>query len=237
MTAADVSPPRPIPVLTDLWRLARVPFSPGAVFTELRAGSPWVVPWLVVSVAFGMLAWLMGPYQIRAQQLVLEEAGRPVPAGLETFALISAASAPLVVLVMSALTAGILWLVVMGLGEAASYRRLYAVVIHSWAVAIIQQALVLVVLTMRGLEAIVSPADARVSLGLDLFLSPDAEPSAFVRAVLGQIGPLQIWALAVTAVGIIVLGGVPKAKSWIAATASFVVGLVIAGAVATMFGR
>lgn len=225
------------PVVTDAVRLVRALFSPGAVYDEQKEKPTFWMPWLVVSVLFAILSYLLGPYTARVQRLAVEAAGRPVPPFLDMFPVIQAASAPIVVLVMTAISAVVLWVAMMVMGHETGYRTMLSVVIFAWPVAVIQQALSLVILSMRGLDAIQGPADMQVSLGLDLLLSADSTLSPVLRAVLAGIGPLQIWALAITAVGLMVLGKAPKARAWIAASVGFVVGLLVAAGFAGLTSR
>jgi len=78
--------------------------------------------------------------------------------------------------------------------------------------------------------------DLRVSLGLDLLLSSDSTISGFLRGLLGGIGPISIWGLAITAIGVATLEKQPKGAAWTAATVAFVVMLVVAALLQGMSG-
>ncbi len=232
---AAAAPPRPnTPFVSDISRLVRVLFSPGAVFTELRDHpSPWI-PGLIISVALAGLGILMAPFSGKAMRLGMEASGQPVPSWVDRMPIFQAIGAPVVVFALSAVSALVLWVAVMALGEEAPYKRLYTVVIYSWVVGIIQYVLTYVVLTMRGLDAIRTPQDAQVSLGLDNLVPAEMAVGGFVRGLLAGIGPLAIWGLVITAIGLMVMIGVPKAKAWVAASVSFVVGLLITAGLASL---
>ena len=105
------------------------------------------------------------------------------------------------------------------------------------AVGVVQAVLTSVALRMRGgPESVTSLADMRVSLGLDLLLSSESTISGFLRGLLGGIGPISIWGLAITAIGVATLEKQPKGAAWTAATASFVVMLVVAALLQGMSG-
>ena len=236
-SAAGAPEARPYtPFVTDISRMARVLFSPGAVFTELRERpSPWI-PLLLVSVVIAAVGIMTGPFTAKAMRLGMEASGQPVPSWVDRMPMFQAIGSPIVVLVLSAVTAGVLWVAVMALGEEAPYKKLYTIVVYSWTVAIIQYALTYVVLTMRGLDAIRTPQDAQVSLGLDNLVPADAALGGFTRALLMGISPLSIWGLVIVAVGLMVLVGTPKGKAWTAATIQFLCGLLIGAALAGMGG-
>lgn len=84
-------------------------------------------------------------------------------------------------------------------------------------------------LRLRGspAEAIWNLQDARVSLGADLLLPADAALSPFLRTLLAGIGPLQIWGLIITAVGVRMLEQQGRKAAWVAALAAYVVLLVV----------
>jgi hypothetical protein len=223
------------PVVTDLVRLVRALFSPGAVFAEQSEKPTFWMPWVLVSIGFACTQLLQAPFQARAQQLVLEAAGRQAPANLATFRLIGVAMTPVITLVMVLLATAILWVAVMTTGEEARYRRLMTATIFAWPAALIQQVVVWVVLRMRGVESIRSASDLQVGLGLDLLLPADSG-SAFLRAALGGINPFALWSLTITAVGVMVLVKTTAGKAWTAAVAAFVVTLLVAAGLAGVFG-
>lgn len=225
------------PVLTDAARLARVPFSPGAVFEELKQKPSFLMPWLVLSVPFAVLTLLSGPFQARVMRQAAEQAGRPLPPFLDWLPYISAAMSPVTVLMMAALAALVLWVVMMATGEDVPYEKVLTVAIFSWSVGLIQQALTLAVLYMRGLEAIQGPLDVQVSLGLDLLLPAESGVSPLVRAMLAGIGPLQVWAMTIVAVGLMVLAGASKGRAWAAAAIQLLIGVLITAGFASLGAR
>ncbi len=220
-----------IPFVTDAGRLVRVLFSPGDVYGEQQDRPTFWRPWLIISVLWMVLQFLQRPFQMRAQQLMMASRGITTPppgggGGAVSYA-IGGVTAFLTVLIMSALTAGILYLLMSGFGGETTYKKMLTVVIFTWPLALLQQLMTFVVLTMRGVDSIRSAWDLFVSLGADLLLPADAAVSPFLRIFLSGIGPLQIWGLVLTAVGLMVLGKVGKTGAWVAAGISFLITLVI----------
>lgn len=225
------------PVVTDAVRLVRVLFSPGAVFEEMKAKEkpPVWSPWLVISILFTVTSLLLAPYQQRAQAIMLEQMGRTPPAGGGAGMIGAIVGTPIVVLALSALMAGILYVIVMALGGESTFRKLWCVVLFSWPVAVIQQALAAVVLRMRGVDSVRSMRDVQVSFGADLLLPADMEIGMFTRTLLMGVSPLYIWSCAIVAVGIMVLTASPKGRAWTAAIGSYLIGLVIMAGLASVF--
>jgi len=102
-----------------------------------------------------------------------------------------------------------------------------SVVIHAWPLFFAQQLLAYIVLSMRGLDAIHGPMDMIVSLGADLALPSDAQVGYFLRFFLGGIGPLQIWQLVISAVGVGIMARAGKGAAWTAATVNYLFWLLL----------
>jgi len=223
------------PVLTDLLRLVRAPFAPKAVYQEQEAAPTFWVPWVLICVVSFVLQLLQSPFQQRVREVVLQKLGRPVPPGGLTVVSVAGGAIGTVVLtlVLAAIAAGILYIALMVMGGETTFKKMLTVTIFAWPIAVLQQVLTYVVLSIRGVDAIQSVWDAQVSFGADLLLPGDAVVSPFLRLFLAGIGPLAIWQLIVTVVGLKTLGKVGTGAAWTAALVSFLVmlaGLVALGA-------
>jgi len=226
-TPAAAPPPTGIPFVSDAVRLVRGLFSPGEVFAELDQRPVFWKPWVIISVLYVVLQFLQRPFQQRITQLVLERAGRPVPPATIARDIMGAVTGPIIVLVLIAIGAGILYLLVSSLGGETTFKKMMVVMVHTWPLMVLQQAITWAILTTRGVASITGPQDLIVSLGADLLLPADARVGYFLRFVLGGIGPLQIWALVITAVGAMVLGKATKGAAWTAAIIHYVIILVL----------
>lgn len=234
MTAPATAPEAktPIPFVTDAWRLVRVLFSPGAVFGEQQDRPTFWRPFIVVTVVFMILQVLQQPFQARVREIALQQAGRATQAGPggPVAMVIGLVIGAIVVLIMLAIVAGILYLLVTAFGGEASYKKMLTVAVFCWPIAILQQVLTYVVLTMRGVDSIHTIWDSFVSFGADLLLPADASVGAFTRFYLAGIGPLAIWQVAISAVGLMVLAKMKKGPAWAAAIVCYLVFLVIPAA-------
>ncbi|HTT67418.1 MAG TPA: YIP1 family protein, partial [Gemmatimonadales bacterium] len=224
------------PVLTDLWRLVRAPFAPKAVFEEQQAAPTFWMPWIIVSVVFVVLQILQRPFQLRVRDLVLQKMGQPIPPGgvSAVRTVIGFATGALTVLILACIAAGIFYLLLLVFGGQTTFKKMLTVVIFSWPIAILQQVLTYVALSIRGVDSIQSVWDVQVSFGADLLVPSDAALSAFLRLFLAGIGPLAIWQLVITAIGLKTLGKVSTGAAWTAALISFLIlltGLAALGAV------
>lgn len=239
-TPAPAPASRGIPIVTDFGRVVRVLFSPTAVFEEQRDNPTWFLPWVVIALLAMGVGLTTLPYTDRMMELGMAArgaAGQAVPAGVKTFTRVAAmVGAPIAFLVLALISAGIMWVTLMLTGAKVRFKGLLSASVFSLSTAVIMVALTAVVLRLRGspAEAIRNMQDARVSLGADLLIPADAAVGSFLRAVLGGIGPIQVWGCIITAVGVMVLEKQDKGSAWMATLASYVVLLLVGGLLAGM---
>jgi hypothetical protein len=227
------------PVVTDIMRVVRVMFSPTGVFEEQREKPTWVLPWLIISVILVAIGLVMAPYQRHAMELAVQARGGPAPpeSALMIGRVFAIVGVPIFLLLAGLISAFMMWVVLLATGGQVRFKGLFSVAIFASVVAVVQAILTSVALRMRGgPETVTSLADMRVSLGLDLLLSSESTISGFLRGLLGGIGPISIWGLAITAIGVATLEKQPKGAAWTAATVAFVVMLVVAALLQGMSG-
>jgi hypothetical protein len=244
MTSPEpAAPPTPgstdIPVVSHFLRMLRVIVTPTQVFEEQREAPAFWVPWLILCVLLLAVTFLSFPYQLAAARMGAEAAGRPLPeaaVGIMKFSML--VGVPVVTLVMMLLTAGVMYLVLMGAGGEVRYKGLLSVVVFAGAaLGVLQVLATFAVLKLRGPEGLTTVADYQVSFGLDLLLPADAKVSKFVEGLLRGITPFSLWGLALTAIGIRTTERTTKGAAWLAASVSLVLGLLIAALSAKAFGQ
>jgi len=225
------------PFVTDLGRLVRVLFSPGDVFAEQQERPTFWWPFVILGVISVVVQTLQKPFQARVQEIMLAQRGITPPAGAGTgivSLVIGSLVGALFFLIILALTAGILYLLMAAFGGETTFKKMMTVAIFAAPLYVLQQVLVTIILHVRGLESIHNIWDMIPALGADLLLPSDASVGAFTRVFLGQIGILQIWGVAVTAVGLMVLAKAGKGAAWISAIISFLIVAALASGLASL---
>ncbi|HXF95897.1 MAG TPA: YIP1 family protein [Gemmatimonadales bacterium] len=206
--------------------LVRVLFEPGAVFDRVRERPRVLVPLLTVMVVSLVLGFLARPYIVAAITAVMAQrpagaSGGPSPETTATLQIVgSAVFLPLIVLI----AAGILWIAVSLFGEQANYRKLLSVQVYSLTLYLLQAGAGLVVLGLRGVESVSSPADLQPAFGLDL-LVPNA--TGYLGAVLKGINVFSIWGVVVQGIGVTRTHGTSRETGYGAAALAFVVSLLV----------
>jgi hypothetical protein len=222
------------PIVTDLSRLVRAPFTPGRVFEEQKDSPTFWMPWAILAIVSIVLQFLQRPFQQRVREVLLQQLGRPAPPGGAgaVSAVLGAVFGVVTLLALLAISAGVLYLLLMIFGGESRYKKILTVVVFAWPVVILQQVLTFIVLSMRGLSSINGVWDMFVSFGADLLLPSDAHLGAFARVFLAGIGPLAIWQVAITAVGLTIMGKASKGAAWSVATIGYLIGLLIGSGLA-----
>ncbi len=222
------------PVLTDFLRLVRVLYAPSQVFEEQRDKPTWFLPWLVIGIICAVIGFIQLPYSQRVIELALQaipNAPQLTPSQLSSRAMIGVFFTPVVFLVFALIGAGILFMIVSVGGSSARYKGALSVTIFSQVLVPITLILQGVILRVRGApaEAITTMQDAQPALGLNLLMSTEGS-SRFVATIMGGIGPLPIWGLIITAIGLMRMEKVKKGTAWTAAVVSYVITLLVGGA-------
>lgn len=241
MAAPEPQPTAPTtsytPVLTDLLRLVRAPFVPRGVFEEQRDKPTFWMPWIVLSVIFGVIMFFTLPIAVRAAGVAAEARGTPLPpAALGTIKFFTIIAPVVLLLIGTLIGAVVLYFLVMVVGGSARFKGLMCIQIFSSTTVVLMTAVTTAMVRMRGLDAIQSPLDAQQSLGLDLMMSPEFNQAhRALAALLRGIGPFPIWQLVVCAIGLMALEKLPNKKAWTAAILAFVVGLLLQAGAALLF--
>jgi hypothetical protein len=225
------------PFVTDFMRLVRVLYSPSAVFEEQQAKPTWFLPWLIIAILCVAVGFWELPYSARVIELTLQAIPNAPQLSADQMrgrAMYGLIATPIFFLIFALLSAGILYLAVSVAGGRARFRGMLSVSVFTQVMIPITLVLQGIILRLRGApgDAVTSVADAQPAMGLNVLVSGNA--SHFMFALLGGIGPLPLWGLFITAVGIQRLEGVKKSTAWTAAIAAFVIMLLIGASLASL---
>jgi hypothetical protein len=208
--------------------LINVLFSPTAVFERVRERPKFLLPALALAVVVTVLTYLMMPFTRAAMASRVTQAMQQNPqaaAQMEKFQSIGVVFAPIGLFIGLLLAAGVLWLLVMLLaGGDAKFKTLLSVATYAAVPSALLQVAGLLVLQMKGVEAVTSVQDLRPALGLNL-LAPSL--GGFAGAVLGGINPFSIWGMIMTAIGIRVTHKTSTGAAYTVAVVALVLGVLI----------
>lgn len=208
--------------------LINVLFSPAAVFERVRERPKFLMPALGVAVVATGLAYLTIPFTRAAMASRVAQAAQQNPqaaAQMEKFQSIGLIFAPITVFIGLLVAAGVLWLLVMLLaGGEAKFKTLLSVATYTALPSLLLQAVGLLVLQMKGADAVTSIRDLQPALGLNL-LAPSL--GGFAGAVLGGINPFAIWSMILTAIGIRVTHKTSKGAAYTVAIVALLLGVLI----------
>jgi len=213
--------------------LVKVLYEPGAVFQRVTAQPKFLMPFIGICVVQIIIGIVNMPYLKAAMhaQMAQAPAGAPDPS---KFAAIGLVFIPIVIAIILLLSAFLLWVLVSVVGGEGKFGTLLSVATYAAVPSVILLGIVgAIVLRIQGPQGLTSPADMQPAVGLDL-LAPAAK--GFMGAVLKGINPFSIWGLVLTAIGVSTTHRVSQGSGYVVATGTFVIGLLIGGALAALFG-
>jgi hypothetical protein len=215
--------------------LVKVLFEPAAVFERVREKPRFLVPFLGLAVVQIIVGVINLPYLqagMRAQM-----AGRTMPAGApdpSSFAFIGVIAVPVVLVIIFLISTLILWVLVSVFGGEGKFGTLLSVVTYASVPSVILLSIIgAIVLRMKGVDTMTSPADLQPALGLDLVM-PGVK--GFLGGMLKAINPFSIWSLVLTAIGVKVTHRLSQGSAYGAATVHYLFAVLLAG-VGGLFNR
>jgi hypothetical protein len=211
--------------------------SPKALFEELERRPSWFVPFaisLLLVILYSVVLW--NPVILPEMLARFEEQGTPDSAVQTMTSIglpISIASA---VIIGGAFTFIVAWIVqVIGgflFGGSLSYKQALSVVCHTSLVSV--PAMVVLI----PLALVAKTAQVSVGPGM-LFPSAQAEgfPAKLISYFLSTVDLFRLWQVALTAVGVSVIGRIPRGKAMFGLFTAYFLVALIGSAISAMMGR
>ena len=215
--------------------LFNVLLEPTAVFERVREKPKFLAPFLVICALQMIIGFLNLPFTQAAMHAMAASrpaapAGAPDPA---KFAVIGLLFVPVGLIIAYVISAGLLWILTSLMSGEAKFIPLLSVTTYASITGVLLATAGVVVLRLKGIDNVTSMADLQPALGLDL-LVPEA--GKFLASVLKAINPFTIWGLILTAIGVTVTHKTSKGTGYTVATVSFLIGVLVAGGLASLFG-
>jgi hypothetical protein len=222
--------------LQDAVDVFNVLHEPTTVFNKIKERARILAPWIVLSVSLIVVSYLTRPYQAAAFEafkstLSAEQATRMVNRGQGGAA--GLLLIPAFLLVGLAIGAGLLWVGVSLTGTQARFKTLLSVLAYSSITYILFSIVAIIVLTVRGKQAITGFADLRAPLGLDL-LTPSA--GLFLGTFLNGINPFSVWGVWLTGTGVSITHGTSRNTAIAVTAVVYVLCLLLMAAPTLLLG-
>ncbi|HYK10587.1 MAG TPA: YIP1 family protein [Gemmatimonadales bacterium] len=212
----------------------RVLYEPGAVFGRVAEKPKFWAPFIAIAILAVIVGYLMTPYQMAAQAAKLAEVAQANPAAAENarkFAGIGYLFAPVGYGIILIILATVLWVLVSIFAGESKWGTLLSVATYVSITGILLQLVGAVVLMMKGVGSVTSPADLQPALGLNL-IAPSA--GGFIGGLLGGINPFTIWGAFLYATGIQVTHKTSKNAAWGASITLTLITVLLFAALASL---
>lgn len=201
-TPPPVPPPPAEPKPNSFSRLAGVIMAPNDTFASIARRPDWVVPlilWMVLSLAGGIIMAQKVDFGAAARAALEGRTDIPADRMDSSIRMASAIGkmfaycAPIVVIIILLIIAGILHLAFRLFGGEGTFRQSFAATVYAWTPNVIQSVLVyIVVLARGGIDATQMETILRSNLGF--LFSMKTNPMAY--ALMASLDVFTFWTLA-----------------------------------------
>jgi hypothetical protein len=176
---------------------------PAKVFARIDAGLSWWKPFVLVTVVTIILAYLNLPFQKKLIELnprgLSEEQIQKTVEGFGKFGPLTIIMVPIFLIIVYLILAGLVHLAVNIMSSRSNYKKTLCLISFCGIITMLEQIISMVVLKMRGVEAVESAEDIKFSLSLAPLLG---ESKGLLNAVLQSLSVFQIWYYVVLVLGI-----------------------------------
>ena len=204
---------------------------PSAAFTRLKSEPKWLLAIVIFCLFSVGIAWAMFPFTAQMMDQKLMEEGVPseqieiAKKFAQIFTPIASLIAPIIwFLVISAILTLVTRL--LAINDAIKFKHIYAAIVHASLISIlivlVNTALLVV---FRDVETIKNTADMKIIPGLHLLLG--SSENVKLLTFLSEFNPLNLWYLAVLAIGLRVFADTDKTKAYLGAIVIWLLGVAV----------
>lgn len=202
---------------------------PSKVFKRIEGGLQWWKGFIVLSVIQIIIAWFM--IDVNRAVILLDERGmgadqvEAMAEQMDKFAWVGLILAPIGILVVMVIVAGLVNLIVNLVSAKSDFKKLLSLVLFTGLIGSLEQIINVVIIYVKGIGSIESRADTMNSIGPKA-LMPEAE--GFVAALLQSLSVFQIWYFIVFLIGLSAIFKISKGKAFVPTFILWLLGLAFA---------
>ncbi|MFO7914406.1 MAG: YIP1 family protein [Candidatus Krumholzibacteriales bacterium] len=194
--------------------IADIFVDPGKVFNRIDAGLEWWKPFILVAAVMIIMVWAQAPVNMQVMSLnergLSEEQLQMALDRMGTFQVVGYIVAPIAAITIYLLSALVINITANLMSGRSDYRKALSLSIFVGLIPLVEQIISVVVVRMRGIEAIQSTQDAQISLSLAPLFS---DAGNFVNSILKSLSIFSIWYYIVMALGIAAIYRINVKKS------------------------
>jgi hypothetical protein len=195
-------------LLVELRLIPEILISPSKAIAELNKNPYWLGLFLVTVAGQLGLSQAVLPYVQRAVEVALppgipEAQVDTLWTQFKSWQHIACLVTPVLVLLKWALVATILWLILDSFTSGCNYRTVFSLVAYSNIIPFLGSIYLVIILELRGFDAIMSTADIQVPIGLNLLFRGH---NVAVNTILGSINMFELWYIVILSIGIATIG-------------------------------
>lgn len=205
-----------VPIGDQFNRVMQSIFSPSKAFQELDNKPAWLIAFLIIGTGTFLISYFTSPYIVQAgisdlPSNINSEHYENIVKLLQRSQFVGLALSPLFMFLKLLINALILWLVT-NLFTELKFKKLFSLVVHCGIITFLRAILSYIILRLRGLQSIKSPADLQVFLGLDMF-TRNQELSLPLKVFLNNINVFSLWWIWLLGLGLSIFTKISRKKT------------------------
>jgi hypothetical protein len=187
-----------------------------------------VLPLVIMSVISIVLGFMQAPIAMRVMEQnppgnMTAEQFAQARGMIETMQKVGSFFAPIIIVVITLISAGLLLLMCFMLGLKPKMSDLFTILMYSGLIVTLGQIAGFLVVRAKA-DQLQSIEELRPALGLDIFIHTASKP---VQAILNYFSIFTIWYLVALTVAVAALTGASKGKAFIAIIPVILIGMLL----------
>jgi len=205
--------------------------TPTEVFKNIKKSPKWLVVFGVICVVSLICGYIMIPFTQKIMEKIFtakmsDENMQETLSTIARYRMFFLLLVPIPLLIKWFFIGLLLYLgAILFDAQENNFRTVYAVVVHTELILLLMEVINLLILHIKGVEAINNITDLKTIIGLEYFLS-DKSQNIPLAALLNQFNVFSVWYVATLSIGMSV---VCQLKKWKSAILVFCVWLIGVG--------
>ncbi len=199
---------------------------PPKVFRRIDQGMEWWKGFIPLVIINMVIAWFSLPVQRALVALnergLSEEQVQATIEGMEKLGWVGLIAVPIVIIIMLLIAAGITNLVINIVSARSDFKKCLSLMTFAGFISVLEQAISVIVVRSRGLDAVESAADLQIQIGPGALFT---EAEGFMAALWKSLSLFQIWYFIVFVLGLSVIFRIDRKKAAVPAIVMWLIGL------------
>jgi hypothetical protein len=214
----------------DLSNIINVFISPTEAFQHIKKTSKWLIAFVIICTVGIIIGFLLNPFvqKVMEQSLLAQMDDDQVQ---QTLSIMSKVHDFWILI--GSISIIIKWLVfsvflyfgaILFDAEQINFKNIYAIVVHSELIILLMGLINVLILLIKGVDAVSNITDLQTIIGLDYFLY-DKSHNVLLFNILNGFNIFSVWYIATLTIGMFVVSQLNKWKSAVLVSSVWLIGI------------